>query len=63
LRLTLPRLGTVDAVLQLNGNRLSIRVAADADSAADLRKQAGSLNNALTGAGLNVQSLEIRDEG
>lgn len=63
LRLTLPRLGTVDAVLQLNGGRLSIRLAADAGTAGNLREQAGSLNDALTGAGLNVQSLEIRDEG
>ena len=63
LRLTLPRLGTVDAVLQLTGGRLSIRLAADADAAGNLRQQAGNLNDALTGAGLNVQSLEIRDEG
>lgn len=63
LRLTLPRLGTIDAVLQLNGSRLNIRLAAEADAAGNLREQAASLNEALTGTGLNVQSLEIRDEG
>jgi hypothetical protein len=63
LRLTLPRLGAVDAVLQLNGHRLSIRIAADADAAGSLRAQAGSLNEALAGAGLDIQTLEIRDEG
>ncbi len=63
LRLTMPRLGTVDAVLQLSGGRLRIRLAAaDADAANDLRRQAANLTGTLTSEGLTVQSLEIRHE-
>ncbi|MBI4996312.1 MAG: flagellar hook-length control protein FliK [Rhodocyclales bacterium] len=62
LRLTMPRLGTVDAVIQLTGGRLQIRLAADADAVTDLRQQSANLTAALTSAGLAVQSLEIRHE-
>ncbi|MBI4996385.1 MAG: flagellar hook-length control protein FliK [Rhodocyclales bacterium] len=63
LRLTMPRLGTVDAVVQLVGDRLRIRVAADEDAVGDLRQQTRNLTDALANAGLAVQSLEIRHEG
>lgn len=62
LRLTMPRLGTVDAVIQLTGGRLQIRLAADADAVTDLRQQSANLTAALTSAGLAVQSLDIRHE-
>jgi len=62
LRLTLPRLGTIDAILQLSGGRLRIRLAAGAEAAGDLRQQAAGLTDALAGAGLNVQALDIRHE-
>jgi len=63
LRLTMPRLGTIDAVLQLSGSRLRIRLAAaEAQAAGDLRQQAAGLTEALAGAGLNVQTLDIRHE-
>lgn len=63
LRLTLPRLGTVDAVVQLAGDRLRIRLAADEDAAGSLRQQAANLTDSMANAGLAVQSLEIRHEG
>lgn len=63
LRLTMPRLGTVDAVVQLVGDRLRIRLAADEVAVGDLRQQAANLTDAMTNAGLAVQSLEIRHEG
>jgi hypothetical protein len=63
LRLTLPRLGTVDAVIQLVGDRLRIRLAAEEEAAIDLRQQAANLTDAMAGAGLAVQALEIRHEG
>jgi hypothetical protein len=63
LRLTMPRLGTVDAVIQLVGDRLRIRLAAEEDAASDLRLQAANLNEAMENAGLAVQSLDIRHEG
>lgn len=63
LRLTMPRLGTVDAVVQLVGDRLRIRLAADEDAVGDLRQQAANLTEAMANAGLAVQSLEIRHEG
>ncbi len=63
LRLTMPRLGTVDAVLQLSGNRLRVRLAtASADSANDLRQQTTRLTTTLSEAGLEVQSVEVRHE-
>lgn len=62
LRLTMPRLGTVDAVLQLTGNGLSIRLAAGAEATGDLREQVPGLREALAGAGLDLQSVDIRHE-
>ncbi len=63
LRLSMPQLGTVDATLQLAGNRLSLRVASSSDNAADsLRQQAPALVQALADAGIALQSLDIRHE-
>jgi hypothetical protein len=63
LRLSMPRLGTVDAVIQLVGDRLRIRLAAEEGAASDLRQQAANLTDAMANAGLAVQSLDIRHEG
>jgi hypothetical protein len=63
LRLTMPRLGTVDVVVQLVGDGLRIRLAAEEAAAGDLRRQAGNLTEAMANAGLAIQSLEIRHEG
>lgn len=63
LRLTMPTLGTVDAVVQLVGDRLRIRLAADENAVGALRRQAANLTDALANAGLAVQSLDIRHEG
>ncbi len=63
LRLTLPRLGTVDATLQLAGNSLRLNMASASDNAADsLRQGAPMLAQALADAGVVLQSLEIRRE-
>jgi hypothetical protein len=63
LRLSLPRLGTVDASLQLSGTGLRVRLAAaDTASLADLRQASPQLAEMLTSAGLNVQAIEIQHE-
>lgn len=62
LRLTMPILGTVDATLQLAGNGVRIRLAADSAAAGNLRDQAASLMQALAATGLTVQALDIRNE-
>lgn len=64
LRLTMPNLGTVDAILQISGDRLRIRLATtEADTASDLNRQGSELTDTLANAGLKVQSLDIRHEG
>jgi hypothetical protein len=63
LRLTMPRLGTIDAILQLSGNRLRIRLATtDVDAANDLQRQGANLTESLSKSGVSVQSLEVRHE-
>lgn len=61
LRLTMPRLGTVDATLQLAGNGLRIRLDATEDAAAaDLSAGMAELTEALSAAGLGLLSFEVR---
>lgn len=63
LRLTMPRLGTVDALLQLAPEGLRVRLTTAGDSgAADLRQGGPQLAAALTGAGLRLTGLEVRNE-
>jgi hypothetical protein len=63
LRLTMPRLGTVDATLQLAGNTLRLNMASSSGNAADsLRQRAPTLAQALADAGVVLQSLDIRHE-
>lgn len=62
MRLTMPTLGTVDATLQLAGNGVRIRLAAESTAAPSLREQAPGLVQALAAAGLTVQTLDIRNE-
>jgi hypothetical protein len=63
LRLTMPRLGTVGATLQLSGDKLRLRLTTDDDHAAsDLRLQAPALTQALASAGLTLQAVDIRNE-
>lgn len=64
LRLSMPNLGTVDAILQISGDRLRIRLATtEAETASDLNRQGSELTETLANAGLKVQSLDIRHEG
>ena len=60
LRLSMPRLGALDATLQLAGNslRVKIRTASD-DAAGDLRANAQALATGMTDAGLRLQTIEI----
>lgn len=63
LRLTMPRLGDLQATLQLTGDRLRVRLtAAESGAAADLRQQAPALMRRLADAGLSTQVFEVRQE-
>lgn len=62
LRLTMPRLGALDATLQLSGDGLRLRLDATEAAAADLRRQLPELARALAEGGLTLQSAEVRGE-
>ena len=63
LRLTMPRLGAIDADLQLSGGQLRMRLATGSEAAAtDLRVHAPELLEALGVAGISVQSIEVANE-
>ncbi|WIM06714.1 MAG: flagellar hook-length control protein FliK [Candidatus Nitricoxidivorans perseverans] len=62
LRLTLPRLGEVDAMLQLAAGGVRIRLAAAGDATDDLRNAGPRLGDAIEAAGLKLIGLEIRHE-
>jgi hypothetical protein len=60
LRLTMPRLGSIDATLQIAGNGLRLRLATTSDAAAaDLRANATALTQALAAAGVSMQAFEV----
>jgi hypothetical protein len=63
LTLSLPLLGTVDAELVLNGNRLSARVLASPLGAARLVEQSDSFRQRLAAAGIELSGLSIREIG
>ncbi len=63
LRLTMPRLGSIDATLQLSGGNLRLRLAATSDTAAtDLRANAAALAQSLGAAGVSMQAFEVENE-
>lgn len=63
LRLSMPRLGSVDASLQLNGKRLRLTLnSASAASAADLQQALPSLGQALGDAGLSLLDAQVRHD-
>lgn len=62
LRLTMPRLGTIDAVLRLSAEHISISVAAGSASTNALKTQVPELTEAINALGLSIQSLDIRSE-
>ncbi|MDP2808810.1 MAG: flagellar hook-length control protein FliK [Rhodocyclaceae bacterium] len=63
LRLTLPRLGEVDATLQLAVGGIRVRLSTpEIESAANLRDKAPRLADAMTAAGLPLAGLEIKHE-
>jgi hypothetical protein len=60
IRLHLPALGDVDALLVLGPQGLSIRLDADSEASATRMREAGStLLDALAGAGLLVNALSV----
>ncbi len=60
LRLELPRLGSVDVVLQLTGQQLSVRMsAADAAAAAELREDQPRLLQQLDDARLSLVEFDV----
>jgi hypothetical protein len=61
LSLNLPRLGAVEAELQLAGNRLVARLKAEPDSAASLLHESEDLRRRLNGTGLELKSLAVRE--
>lgn len=62
VRLTLPRLGTVDAALAIDAHGLDVRIAAtQGHTATALRGAAASLVRSLGAAGINVRRLEVQD--
>lgn len=63
LHLSMPRLGTLDATLELAGSSLRLHLRAkDEEAAADLRRQMPELVRALADAGLMLQSADVRRE-
>jgi len=63
LRLSMPRLGNIDATLQIAGHDLRLRLSAASESAAaDLRANAVELNRALGAAGVSLQAFEVGRE-
>ena len=60
LRLTLPRLGEVDARLHIQGEQLMLTlIASDAKTRALLRDEAATLRSQFTTAGLDLAALGI----
>lgn len=63
LRLTLPRLGEIDARLQLAGQTVQLTLyAPDSISAADLKSAAPALNSALAAVGLRLMGLQTGND-
>lgn len=62
LKLALPRLGNIDAVLTLSGDRLWLDLAAAPASADELDAASTSLTNAMQAAGVQMARVRVRDQ-
>ena len=63
LRLTTPRLGSVEARLRIEGNTLQLNLStAVGASAADMRDELPALTEALAAAGISLKSAQVKHE-
>lgn len=60
LRLTLPRLGEIDARVQLSGQNIHLALHMSAAAATDVQQAIPSLQQALAAAGLTLQSVQAK---
>ena len=63
LRLELPRLGAVEAVLHLKGQSLELDLRAVADARATLQAAFPDLQSALSARGLQITGLRVQEQG
>lgn len=62
LKLNLPRLGNIDAVLTLSGDRLWLELTALPSSADELDAASSSLSHAMQAAGVQMARVRVRDQ-
>lgn len=64
MRLTMPRLGTIEASLSLSGNTLRLNLGTDSEiAAADLRTRSAELLQTLESAGIFLRSIDVKHGG
>jgi hypothetical protein len=62
LKLSLPRLGEIDAALRLRGDRLWLELTAPAASVDELDAASSALGNAMAASGLQMARVRVLDQ-